>query len=135
MIVDTSVLLAYFNSREPSHKAVFTMIQETRAARVISPFVLAELDYFLLTRSGVGRESAVLRALQTPAWEIATITDTHLGAATELIERYADERIGLTDAMNIVLASAYDTRQIATLDRRHFSILRLMDGTCVEILP
>ena len=135
MIVDTSVLLAYFNKGESAHARVATVIDGADEPLVVSPYVLTELDYFLLTRSGVARETAVLRALLGPAWEIAPVTSTQLAAAVALIETYADEHIGLTDAMNVVLAGAHRTRRIATLDRRHFAVLRLPDGSPIEVLP
>ena len=47
----------------------------------------------------------------------------------------ADARIGLTDAVNVVLAGVYHTTRIATLDRRHYPVLRLLDGNPVEIVP
>ncbi|ALG85355.1 hypothetical protein [Gordonia phthalatica] len=43
--------------------------------------------------------------------------------------------IGVADAANIVLADVYRTRLIATLDRKHFEILRLRDGTAPTLLP
>jgi len=111
------------------------LLDQTHEPLVVSPYVIAELDYLVMTRTGVRNELMAIRALLEPAWEIAKVTDAQLGQATDLIERYKDERIGLTDAVNIVLASAYHTNKIATLDRRHFSILRLLDGSPVEILP
>ncbi len=135
MIVDTSALLAYYNSREPSHEAVAAVIDSADEALVVSPYVLAELDYFLVTRSGVRAELVVLRALLGPAWEIAKVADAQLASAADLIERYTDERISLTDAVNIVLADAYRTSRIATLDHRHFGVLRLAGGGGVTILP
>ena len=135
MIVDTTVLLSFFNRKEPAHATVSAMIGATDEPLVVSPYVLAELDYFLLTRSGVQQELLALRTLLEPAWEIAKVTDAHLAQAVDLVEKYADEKIGLTDAVNIVLASEYRTRRIATLDHRHFRVLRLLDGSPVEILP
>jgi len=45
-----------------------------------------------------------------------------------VIERYADQRIGVADASNVVLAARYRTRTIVTLDRRHFGVVRTMTG-------
>jgi len=135
MIVDTSVLLAFFHPEEEHHTMVSTFLMQTYEPLVVSPYVVAELDYMVLKRAGVRNELETLRALLEPAWEIAKVTDAQLARATDLIEKYANERIGLTDAVNIVLATDYHTNKIATLDRRHFSILRLLDGTPVEILP
>jgi len=135
MIVDTSALLAFFHPKETSHRAVSNLFSHTEEPLVVSPYVVAELDYLVLTRLGVNNELKVIRALLEPAWEIAKVTDAQLSLAAELIERCADERVGLTDAVNIVLASSYHTNRIATLDHRHFSVLRLLDGRPAEIVP
>jgi len=135
MIVDTSALLALFHPKEPLHGPVSEFFAHASEPLVVSPYVIAELDYLILTRCGVANEVAAMRALLGPAWEIAPVTGAQLAQAVDLAETYADERIGLTDAVNVVLASAHRTRRIATLDRRHFTVLRLPDGSPVEILP
>ena len=135
MIVDTSALLAYVNGRELSHDAVAALFESAQEPLIVSPFVLAELDYFLLTRSGVRSELAVLRSLLGPAWDLAKVTDAHLEQAVEIIDRYEDEKIGLADAVNVVLADINHTTRIATLDHRHFSVLKLPGGKALDILP
>jgi predicted nucleic acid-binding protein len=55
--------------------------------------------------------------------------------ARAVIENFADQQIGLADASMVVLAGRYRSRAIATLDRRHFSVLRTLDGHAFEILP
>ena len=52
-----------------------------------------------------------------------------------MIERYADQRIGVTDASNVVLAARYRTRTIVTLDHRYFDVLRPTTGGRFTILP
>ncbi|MDR1767906.1 MAG: PIN domain-containing protein [Propionibacteriaceae bacterium] len=135
MIVDTSVLYSWANTAEPSHEAASQLLNGSDEALVVTPYVLAELDYFLLTRLGVRHEVATIRALLGPAWEIAKIGQAQLAVALDIVEQYADSKIGLADAANIVVAQAYGTRQIATLDHRHYAALRFPDGSPVEILP
>lgn len=42
----------------------------------------------------------------------------------ELVEQYDDLRLGTTDASVIAVAERLGVREIATLDRRHFSVIR-----------
>jgi predicted nucleic acid-binding protein len=51
------------------------------------------------------------------------------------MRQYADERIGITDASLVVLAERLGTNTIATLDRRHFSVLRDKQGKPFDIVP
>lgn len=135
MIVDTSALLAYFDSAEPRHDAVAAVINTADDALVVSPYIVAELDYLVLTRHGSAIERLVLDELTSGAWELAAMTRERVVAARAIIEQYSDMPIGLADASNIVLADAYRTPVIATLDRRHFNVLRLANGSSPSIVP
>ena len=135
MIVDTSALLAFFDRSEPDHAAVTELFTSTTESLIVSPFVVAELEYLVATRLGSDAELAVLRELAGGAWDIATIGLEDLVAATAVIERYADQRIGVADASSVVLAARHRTRTIATLDRRHFGVLRPTTGGRFTILP
>jgi hypothetical protein len=135
VIVDTSALLAFFDRSEPDHEAVARVLVETDEILVVSPYVLAELDYLVASRLGVDIELAVLRELAGGAWELPALGAEELAAASMVIERFADQSIGLADAFNVILAARYRTRTIATLDRRHFEVLRPANGGRFTILP
>lgn len=135
MIVDTSALLAYFDSAEPDHAAVARSINDTDEALIVSPYVIAELDYLVATRVGVNAELAVLRELSGGAWELADLTAADVEQAATVIDKYRDQNIGIADASNVVLAKRYQTRTIATLDHRHFSVLRPLDGGRFTLVP
>ena len=67
MIVDTSALLAYFDASERHHEAVAEVIENSDEPLVVSPYVVAELDYLVATRVGVEAELAVIRELSSGA--------------------------------------------------------------------
>lgn len=135
MIVDTSALLAFFDRSEPDHAAVSAVIEGAADGLVVSPYVLAELDYLVATRHGVKAELLVLDELAGGAWELAALGRADLREARAVIDQYADQQIGLADASIVVLAARYATPEIATLDRRHFEVLRPLDGDRFRLLP
>jgi hypothetical protein len=136
VIVDTSALLAYFNAREPDHGDVARVIDEhADGVLVVSPYVVAELDYLVATRIGVDAELAVLRELSSGAWHLADFDAGNLERATAVIEKYRDQDIGLADASTVVLADQHRTTTILTLDRRQFEVLRPIGGGRFSILP
>jgi predicted nucleic acid-binding protein len=135
VIVDTSALLAFFDGSDPNHDAVADAIVGHRGALIIPPLVLAELDYLVLRCHGSSAELAVLRALADGAWQFPAFGPDLLRRAAWVVERFGEHAIGLTDASLIVLAETHKTRRIATLDRRHFTILRFADGSAPEIHP
>ena len=135
MIVDTSALLAYFDSAEPDHDAVSDVIERCDDELVVSPYVIAELDYLVASRVGVDAELAVLRELSSGAWELADLNASDVAQAGGIIQKYKDQSIGIADASNVLLADRYRTRTIATLDRRHFEVLRPVGGGRFAIVP
>lgn len=135
MIVDTSALLAFFDTDEPDHDAVSAVLGGATEPLVVSPYVVAELDYLVASRLGVSAELAALSELAGGAWDLPAIGAEELRQACSMIDRYADQRIGVADASNVVLAARYRTRTIVTLDRRHFDVMRPLTGGRFTVLP
>lgn len=135
IIADTSGLLALFNRAEAAHEAVVSVVTEAPGPLVVSPYVLAELDYLVATRIGVSAELEVLTELGSGAYDLAAFDGDDLRVATAVVDRYRDQAIGLADASLVVLADRYETRQVLTLDRRHFDVLRPYRGRRFEVLP
>lgn len=135
LIVDTSALLAYFDASEPDHAAVDEAIGSVTGSLIVSPYVLAELDYLVATRHGVEAELAVLDELAGGAWKLAGFAADDLSQARSIISEYRDQEVGVADASNVVLADRYRTSSIVTLDRRHFEVLRSIGGKQFTLLP
>lgn len=135
MIVDTSALLAFFDRNEPDHAAVTRLLMASAEPLVVSPYVVAELDYLVATRHGVEAELAVLEELAGGAWELPAFGVDDLGLARRVVDEHADQAIGVADASIVVLADRLATRSIATLDRRHFEVLRPLAGGRFAIVP
>jgi predicted nucleic acid-binding protein len=135
VIVDTSAILAFFDRDEPDHEAVAAVLSQSSEPLVVSPYVIAEVDYLVGSRLGVAAEIAALRELAGGAWDLATIDVVDLARTVPILERYADHAIGVADASNVVLADRYQTTTVATLDRRHFSVLRPLSGGYFAIVP
>ena len=134
VIVDTSALLAFFDASEPDHEAVSEVLVAADVL-VVSPYVVAELDYLVATRHGVDDELVVLDELAGGAWDLAAFDQEGIRRAREVIASYRDQQVGVADASIVVLAERYRTRTIASLDRRHFGVLRSLDGGYFEVLP
>jgi predicted nucleic acid-binding protein len=135
LICDTSGLLAYFDRQEPDHRPVRLAVDGDTGPFVVSPYVLAELDHLLATRRGIKAELAALTELSGGAWELPALEAADVRRARDLIDAYADQQVGLTDASLVVLAGRYRTDRVLTLDRRHFSVLRTAGGGAFSILP
>jgi predicted nucleic acid-binding protein len=134
-IADTSGLLALFNSAELEHDVVSRLVAEIDDPLVVSPYVVAELDYLVASRVGVDAELVVLEELAGGAYELAQLDASDLERASAVIERYRDQSIGVADASIVVLADRHRTREILTLDHRHFDVLRPLSGGRFKLVP
>lgn len=135
IVADTSGLLVLYNRREKQHADVAKAVAAMRQPLVVSPYVVAELDYLAATRLGVGAEAAILRELAGGAYELAALDSDDLAACAALVERFGDQSIGVADASLVVLADRYRTRTLLTLDHRHFSVLRPQAGGRFRLVP
>lgn len=135
IVADTGGLLALFNGAEPAHAAVVRAIGDDPDPPVVSPYVMAELDYLLATRVGPRTALAVLRELTGGAYLLPALTVDDLVVVGDVMERYADLGLGLADASLVVLADRYATTRLLTLDRRHFGPVRTLAGAAFAVLP
>ncbi|SNQ49046.1 Ribonuclease VapC26 [Frankia canadensis] len=120
LIVDTSGYLAGTAARHPLCGAIQSILRAVMEPPVISPFVIAEIDYMVLAKVGVAQELAAIDDLTGGAYEIAEVDADDVRSARSLVARHRDLKIGITDAFNAVLADRYDTNEILTTDERHF---------------
>lgn len=135
LVCDTSGLLALFDAGDAHNAAVTAAVEADAGPFIVSPYVIAELDHLLATRRGVREEVGALRELATGAWELASMTTRDLDTVTRVIDRYEDQAIGAADASLVVLAARYRTTRVLTLDRRHFSVLRTLNGRRFSVVP
>ncbi len=81
---------------------------------------------------------AALRFLEDVAlgaYRLAPFDEDDVTSALTVMWRYADMRLGLADASNVVIAARVGTERILTLDERHFRAVRPLQGGAFTILP
>jgi len=135
ILLDASGLFTALNPVQPRHEGARRVLETGSGPFVLSPFVLAELDYLTTTRVGLSAALALLQEVETGAYELATFETEDVGAARTVIEQYNDLGIGLADASIVVLAGRYRTESVLTLDERHFRVLRSPRGRPFRVLP
>ncbi len=133
-MLDTSGVLAAVDPRQAQHAAASEVLRLPQR-RILSPFVLAELDYLINTHSGQAEALKLLRDVARGVYELGAFSDGDVAVATEIIERYADLNLGLADASVMVLASRYGCFDILTLDQRHFRAVVAPGGRHFRLLP
>ena len=123
ILIDTSGLLAGLDDREPHHDEARRALLERRPPRLLSPFVLAELDYLIAKRTGTSRRLTLLEEVSLGAYLLTPWAADDVAEARTIVDRYRDLGVSLADASIVVLAHRHRVRDVLTLDERHFRVL------------
>ena len=135
IVLDTSGVLAAIDATERHHQAAADALRASTEPRLLSPFVLAELDYLISTRVSADAARSLLEQVASGAYRLEPIDGSDVAAALEIMERYGDFDVSLADASLVVLADRYDAQDVFTLDERHFRVLRGRRDRPFRILP
>ena len=68
-------------------------------------------------------------------FHIAELEDQDIRRMAELVETYIDLPLGIVDAAVIAIAERLRLTEIATLDHRHFTVVRPRHTTAFVLLP
>ena len=117
------------------HEAAARALNDAEPPLLLSPFVLAELDYFLANRVGGHAEAALLAEVARGSYQLEPFDQDDVAAAIEVLERYESLGLGLADASIIVLAERHAVTTVLTLDERHFRNVRTKAGHRFRLLP
>jgi predicted nucleic acid-binding protein len=135
ILLDTSGLLPVLDRSEPRHAACAGVVQAADVPLLLSPFVLAELDYLLGSRVGARAQIALLDEVVRGAYRLEPFGPSDVVLARKVMARYATLPLRLADASIVVLADRYGTKDILTLDERHFRVVRTSDRRRFRLLP
>ncbi|MFG1702947.1 VapC toxin family PIN domain ribonuclease [Nonomuraea sp. M3C6] len=135
LILDTSGAFAAADRASDEHLAVKKVLDNETGGIVLSPFILAELDYMLLTRIGLRAELDYLGEVGRGVYDLFPMTRHEVERAAGLISRYGSMKIGLADASVVLLAARFKTTRVLTLDQRHFRAMKPLWGEAFTVLP
>lgn len=134
ILLDTSGLLAALDSAQRAHPESAASLAAAKPPLLLSPFVLAELDYLLATRVGHRARTSMLGEVERGALTLEQFSAVDLREALAIIQRHADLGISLADASVVVLATRHKIQDVLTLDERHFRTLAA-NGKPFRLLP
>lgn len=135
LVVDTGVLLAAADRGDPDHERSAQVLRDAAHPLVTTALVVAETAYLVARQLGPEAEALFFAALADGQIVIESLTSGDLRRVSELVAEYVDLPLGGTDASVIAVAERLNQTRIATLDRRHFSVVRPAHIGAFEIVP
>ncbi len=135
ILVDTSGLLAALFVDQRRHDACRGVLERAETPFVLSPFVLAELDYLVAKLAGIEVELDLLAEVARGAFQLAEVDARDIVEARAVIAQFPDHDVGLADASLVVLSRRVGCLDLLTLDERHFRVLRGAGDRPFRVLP
>lgn len=135
LIVDTGPLVATADQDDPDHDACAALLETTPEPLVTTALVVAEAAFLIARQVGPAGEAALLADIVEGRIVIEALTIGDWRRAHQHVERYADLPLGATDATLIALAERHRANEIATLDHRHFRVVRPRHTDAFALLP
>lgn len=138
ILCDSGPLIAAAASNDADHHACTEMFTGLRLAgrRLLIPqTVVAEVGYMLAAWVSTEVEAKFLDAVAAEDFEVVNLMSADFARMAELVRGYDDLALGTTDASVIAVAERLDVREIATLDRRHFTAVRPRHIDAFTLLP
>ena len=135
IVLETGGLYAAIDANEELHGRCVAALVAARPPRLVSPFVLAELDYLIGTRVGHQAQLSLIDEVVRGVYRLEPFGSEDVDRAKGVMQRYADLRIGLADASVVVLAQRSKTLTLLCTDERHFRALRGPGGKPFRLLP
>ena len=136
LILDSGGLLVAIDPDQNDHAAFADTLASHRGPLVISPFVVAELDYMIARDYGGDARLAFLDEVDRGAYRLEAVGTADFSRAREIMGAYPHlPGFGIADSSNVVLAERYGTTDILTTDQRDFRQIELPGGRQFRILP
>lgn len=123
-MVDAGPLYAYVDADDAHHAASLELLETHPGPLVVPSLVITEVTYLLATRLGVEPEVRFLGDLAGGAFTVAPVTAGDWLRIAELVSRYRDLPLGTVDASVVATAERLGIHEIATVDHRHFTVVR-----------
>jgi uncharacterized protein len=135
LIVDTGPLLAAADTADPYHRACVDCLTGATGPLRTTALVVAEAAYLIGRRIGPKAEARFFRSIADGDLALETLTEADIVRMADLVDQYADLPLGGTDASVVAIAERLDQATVATLDRRHFSVVRPRHVAGFELVP
>jgi uncharacterized protein len=133
VVLDTSVVVAFMNRRDDDHARTSAWIETAEEDLITTPLVVAEIDHLVSHGGGSAAALAFYEDLASGAY----LVEWWQEAMSETVEAARSHQVlglGLADASLLALAARLETTRIATLDERHFRIVKPSTGQAAFVL-
>lgn len=134
--MDAGPLIAAFDNSDDRHRECAALLQSAPDELLVPQPIVAEVCYRISrARFGASVEAMFLRSFADGSLTAVPLEPADFERMAELVEQYASLPLGGSDASVIALAERPQVEKVATLDRRHFTVVRPRHRAALTLLP
>jgi len=127
VILDTSAIIALSDKRHHLNKEIIDLVSQKETICIIPSTVTVEVCQLLKYRFGSKYEKKFLEEIDKSSFIMETVTFKDISRILQILTKYDDLNAGYVDSSIVAIAERLGTNKLATLDRKHFSVL-IPDG-------
>jgi uncharacterized protein len=127
--------MATFDRDDPAHEACVELLSTVRGSRVVPAPVLVEFDHLAARELDRRAVTALIDEVRDGSYRIEDLTGSDYQRVGDLLRTYADLRVGFVDAAVLAIVERLREPKLATLDHRHFAVMRPRHVDALELLP
>jgi predicted nucleic acid-binding protein len=135
ILIDAGPLYAYVDADDDDHEECLALLKRHPGPLAVPVLVIPEVVYFVRTRLGTDPEVRLLADIARRTFVTVPVENGDWVRVAELVSEYRDLRLGTVDASIVAAAERLDISTVATLDRRHFTVVRPAHVGAFELLP
>jgi predicted nucleic acid-binding protein len=135
IVVDTGPLVAALDADDADHGRRLELLERHPGPLMVPAPVLTEVCWLLERERGSKAEASFLDSLAAGELQLVALQVADLRRMADLVRRYGDLPLGAVDASVVAVAERLGTVRVATLDRRHFTVVRPAHAPAFEVLP
>ena len=135
VLVDAGPLYAVADENDDEHETCVELLTELAGPLVVPVLVAAEVVQLLEARVGAEAEVRFVGALAAGELVVESVSAADWERIAELVWQYRDLPLGTVDASLVAAAERLGIVTVATLDRRHFSVVRPQHTAAFELVP
>ena len=135
LVVDAGPLVAAAARRDRNHERCVALLSQASPPLLVPALVVTEVAYFLADRIGGHAERAFARSLREGELLVEPVEPADWTRIDELLGEYGDLPLGIVDASIVAACERLGATTLATLDRRHFSVVRPRHCEALALVP
>lgn len=134
LVCDASVVYGALNPRDRSHDACLELLSSSLSTTIPAP-VIVEVDWLSRSRGSARATEEVLDSIEDGSVSVLDLDVEDYARVRFLLATYADIGLEFVDAAVVAVAERLEQTRVATLDRRHFSVVKPLHCERFTLVP